>query len=159
MSLIGIGALARTSVTQHQTKEWRCIVCSCEAPRGTSVYFTGVFSFCGPCLLKLGQPLVWLGQNWCTDGAVPLVIWRWQHWATYLTVLSTCGASASCSLFHSGVWISDCHSDFLLLNDCVYANDSALFCGRGPICHSCFGFQLMIICNYNSNKIFINNYM
>ena len=30
----------------------------------------------------------------------------------------------------------------------VNVNYSAFFCGRGPIYHSCFGFKLMIICNY-----------
>ena len=156
ISLIGIGALARASGAHHQTYERCCTVCSCKSPHGTTVYFLGVFSFCGPCSLKLCLLLVWLGQNWCTGGAVPLVIWRWQHWATYLTFLP----AARCEpVLPQRCLDFDCHSDFLLLNDCMYANDSALFCGRGPICQSWFGFQLMIICNYNSNKIFINNYI
>lgn len=87
--------------------------------------FVGLVSVCGLGCLKLEPQPARLDPNCCEGGVLPVVTWRWQHWATYVVFLSTCAAWSILQRCSSSVWISDCHSDFFLLNDCMYVNDSA----------------------------------
>lgn len=113
----------------------------------------GVFSPYGLCLLKLclrTAPLAReLRQKWCATGS-DLTVAALGDLSHSLRTCSVEARPAACST--AGFGFQTVTQPFFGLMTLCMQMPLLSFCGRGPVYHSCFGFQLMIICNYIQTK-------